>query len=105
MYEDLTGDTLQAWIRVNENKKLFNGKQSGELIPFIPVKEVPGDEKINKEYPFKAVLNPVRYHLGSGTRTGYSKRIKNFFNDGVMEISPDDAREMNLEETDTVEVS
>ncbi|MFC1495193.1 molybdopterin oxidoreductase family protein, partial [Thermodesulfobacteriota bacterium] len=105
MYADLNGNNPQAWIRVNENIKLFNDKKVGELIPFIPVKGISHEEKLNSEYPFKAVLSPVRYHLGSGTRTGYSKRIKNFFNDGVVEISPSDSRRMALEETDTVAIS
>ena len=95
MYSGLCNDNPETWVRINEK---------GKLCPFLHLK-ISDEEKLNTEYPFKAVLTPIRCHLGSGTRTGFSKRIKTFFNKGVAEISPVDSRRMGLEETDIVTIS
>ena len=104
MYAGLSDSRSETWVNVDEEIKIFNKNKEGRLISFIPV-NVAAEESFNSNYPFKTILSPIRYHLGSGTRTNFSKRINDFFKKGVAEISPADSRRLGLEETDTVEIS
>ena len=52
-----------------------------------------------------AILGSKRYHLGSGTRTSYSGRIRDFDLKGEVEISPEDGSELGLRDGDMVKVS
>jgi formate dehydrogenase alpha subunit len=103
MYVDLGQDTEQAWIRLTSRMKLFHPQIEGELIPFTPL-SVSKAEAAEEGYPFKAILGSSRVHLGSGTRTRLSERIRDFSPKGEVEISPEDAKELNLKEGDKVRI-
>jgi len=50
-------------------------------------------------------LGSLRYHLGSGTRTSHSVRIKDFALKGEVEISAEDGARLDLHEGDKVRIS
>jgi predicted molibdopterin-dependent oxidoreductase YjgC len=104
MYSDLGRDGDGAWIRETSRMKLFNDKDDGELISFSMVVHIK-EELLNKEYPFKAILGSSRYHLGSGTRTSISDRVKDFELNGEVEISFNDINRLNIKEDDEVKIS
>jgi anaerobic selenocysteine-containing dehydrogenase len=63
------------------------------------------NEVFDKAYPFTAILGSLRYHLGSGTRTRLSGRIKDFGLKGEVEISSEDGTRLNLKVGDKVKIS
>ncbi len=95
LYAELGKGGEEAWVRETSNFRPFNPEGLGESIPFSAVTPVE-DWRFDKEYPFAALLGSLKYHLGSGTRTGFSKRIKDFGLKGEVEISPEDAMKLNL---------
>ncbi len=58
----------------------------------------------DKDYPFTAIIGTQRYHLGSGTRTQASDRIRGFDFAGKLEISPSDGAGLDVKDEDTVMV-
>jgi len=84
--------------------KLINGKDDGIPISFSRVVHTE-EEPISKEYPFKAILGSSRYHLGSGTRTSISDRVRDFKLKGEVEISFDDINRLDIKEDDEVKIS
>ena len=84
--------------------KLFGANGKGNSIPFRPVgyiEEIETDE----DYPFTAILGSLRYHLGSGTRTGFSLRIKDFKLDGDVVFCPQDGEILGLKNGEMVRIS
>ncbi|MBW1775914.1 MAG: hypothetical protein JRJ82_24075 [Deltaproteobacteria bacterium] len=63
------------------------------------------NEVFDKAYPFTAILGSLRCHLGSGTRTSLSDRIKDFGLKGEVEISSEDGMRLNLKVGDKVKIS
>ena len=82
----------------------FHPDGEGEPIHFSPVISTK-EETPDQAYPFKAILGSIRYHLGSGTRTGHSDRIKHFALKGEVEISSEDGAKLNLKEGHKVTIS
>ena len=104
MYAELKRDRGESWIKETSNMKLFHPNGEGELIHFSPVITTE-DERSDEDYPFKAIMGSLRYHLGSGTRTSYSARIKDFALKGEIDISSKDGARLNLKEGDKVRIS
>ncbi len=104
MYAELKRDRGESWIKETSNMRLFHPNGEGELIHFSPVITTE-DEKSDEDYPFKAIMGSLRYHLGSGTRTSYSDRIKDFALKGEIDISSKDGTRLNLKEGDKVRIS
>jgi formate dehydrogenase alpha subunit len=95
MYSELVGNGGESWIKETSHSRPFH------FSPVIStVEEIP-----DGDYPLKAILGSLRYHLGSGTRTNYSDRIKSFDLKGEVEISPEDGARINLKEGDRVRIS
>jgi anaerobic selenocysteine-containing dehydrogenase len=84
--------------------KLIDGKDDGRPVSFSRVVHAE-EEPIKKEYPFKAIPGSSRYHLGSGTRTSFSDRVRDFKLKGEVEISFDDINGLNIKEGDEVKIS
>ena len=61
---------------------------------------VPG--KPDGQYPFTALIGPLRWHSGGGTRTSRSARISSCGRHGEVEICPEDLRALGLKENDRV---
>jgi len=104
MYSGLRSSREASWVREASAMRLFRPDGVGEPIHFSPVTSTDA-KTYQKEYPFKAILGSVPYHLGSGTRTGRSNRIKEFGLRGEVEISPEDGARLNLKEGDHVRIS
>jgi formate dehydrogenase alpha subunit len=104
MYGDMGKDKKEVWIKETSKMKLFNHNKDGELLPFskvIHTKEKPH----NKKYPFRAILGSSRYHLGSGTRTDLSGRLKDLKLKGDVGISFTDLDRLKIKEGDKVNIS
>ena len=104
MYADMKNPGNNSWVREISGMKLFNGKKDGAMIPFSEVISVE-EESLNRNYPFKALLGPSRYHLGSGTRTSFSSRMKEFEFKGMVAASLEDSDKLNCKEGDRVRIS
>jgi formate dehydrogenase alpha subunit len=104
MYSVLGEASGESWIKGRSTLKLFNPHGEGELIHFAPITSTAHEEP-DARYPYIAILGSVRYHLGSGTRTGHSDRIKNFDLRGEVEISLEDGARLNLKKRDRVRIS
>ena len=103
-YADLAKNLGATWIRETSRFNLFRPDGKGEPIPFTPYSPIPAEEA-EKGYPFKAILGSLRCHLGSGTRTGYSDRIKEYALEGGAEISLEDAGILGIGDGDTVSIA
>jgi formate dehydrogenase alpha subunit len=103
-YADLAKSQGMVWVRETSRFKLFRQDGKGDLIPFTPYSPVP-TEAAEAGYPFKAILGSLRCHLGSGTRTGHSDRIKDYMPQGEAEISFEDARALGMSDGDMVSIS
>jgi formate dehydrogenase alpha subunit len=104
IYSEMGKGREEAWVRETSNLRLFNQDGTGESIPFSTLTSIE-DGRFEKEYPFSAILGSLKYHLGSGTRTGFSKRIKDFGLKGEVEISPEDGKRLNLKAGDKARIS
>jgi anaerobic selenocysteine-containing dehydrogenase len=105
LYADLKENTGTgfSWIKETSRLRVFSSNGEGGMIPFSSLGPVE-TEVTDDEYPFTAVLGSQRFHLGSGTRTGHSERIRDFGLKGEVELSPEDGGAMNLKSGDTVHV-
>jgi len=92
-----------AWIRHREEARLFSGREDGSLIPFTRLGEL-AHEDGDDAYPLTAVLGTQRFHLGSGTRSGCSKRIAAFNVDGAVSVSIEDSRKFGVAEGDVARI-
>jgi formate dehydrogenase major subunit len=72
---------------------------------FVPVEYLPPDELPDDEFPF--VLNTGRqmYHWHTGTMTRRSAGLDSREPVPVVEINPEDAREMDVQEGDTLRIT
>ncbi|MFH1350161.1 MAG: molybdopterin-dependent oxidoreductase [Pseudomonadota bacterium] len=103
-YSELRNTDGECWIKETSHLKLFNPEGDGELISFAPLISTV-DAAPDKEYPFKAILDSRRCHLGSGTRTGHSDRIKNLALKGEVEISLEDGGRLGIQDNDVISIS
>jgi formate dehydrogenase alpha subunit len=103
-YADLASSQGMAWVRETSRLKLFRRDGEGEMIPFTPYSRIP-PEPAAEGYPLKAFLGSLRCHLGSGTRTGQSERIKDYGLQGEAEISLEDAGVLGIADGDTVSIA
>jgi len=103
-YSDFGKEGEHAWVREMSRLKAFHPEGPGEPITFSAAPDLE-EEPFDKEYPFTAVLGSLKYHLGSGTRTGFSKRIGGFDPKGEVEMSPEDCSKLDLKAKDRVSIS
>ena len=73
------------------------------MISFSPVVSTV-DETSNDDYPFQAIMGSLRFHLGSGTRTTASGRIRDFDLNGAVAICAEDAERLKLKDGDSVKI-
>ena len=104
MYEDLGKQGREGWIKEASDLSIFRADREGEPIRFSSVSPI-DDDMPDIVYPFKAILGSQRIHLGSGTRTNHSARIKDFDLKGEVEISPEDGDRLGVKEGEKVRIS
>jgi formate dehydrogenase alpha subunit len=102
-YRDLNS-RHPAWIQQTGRMALFNPADSEGLIHFYPVVTTE-DEDEDKDYPYNAVVGSRRYHLGSGTRTAASERIRDFDSIAAIEIAPEDGATLGVADGDRIRVT
>jgi len=93
MYADISS-TAAGWVNP--------GAEEG-TIPFTPVVALDKATETN-EYPMTAIFGSVRYHAGSGTRTGASRRIGELRSPPAAILSEEDAASAGLKNGDRVTV-
>ena len=103
-YADLAKSRGTAWVGEKGGAKLFTLGGEGSLLAFSPYAPVPF-EGPDKGYPYQAIFGSPRCHLGSGTRTAHSARMKEYASEGEVEISQEDGRLLGIEDEDTVTIA
>ena len=101
-YAELNGSKT-AWIRPTSPMAVFGAGDAHEMISFSAVVST-ADEAEDRDFPITAIFGSLRYHLGSGTRTGASERIQNVDPVGNAIISMADAEELKLKDGDSVKI-
>jgi formate dehydrogenase alpha subunit len=104
LYTDLPANAEAAWLKETSSLMLFRPDGEGGPIRFSPVVST-ADDPADEDYPHRAILGSLPYHLGSGTRTSRSARIKNLAVKGEVEIAAEDASRLHLKEGDKVRIS
>jgi formate dehydrogenase alpha subunit len=92
-----------SWLKASSPMAAFHADSTDKKIPFSPMVST-AEEQRDADYPFTAILGSVRCHLGSGTRTNASERIRDFNLSGEVAICAEDADLLNLNDGDTVKV-
>ena len=93
----------QCWLNSSSPMAVFQSDGADEMIAFSPVVST-ADEPGDDDYPFKAILGSLRFHLGSGTRTNTSERIRDFDFANDVAISAEDADQLKIKDGDTVQI-
>jgi formate dehydrogenase alpha subunit len=96
MYAGLKENSDDAWTWISET-------ESSRPFRFSPLPTADAEE-MDDDYPLTAILGSKRFHLGSGTRTGHSKRINDFGLKGEVVVSSKDGERLHIENGDTVHV-
>ncbi len=104
LYGELGRNKGVSWVKPSSPPSAFKSQGSGDRISFSPV-TFPQEGRGTDGYDFNAILGSDRYHLGSGTRTNLSRRMKDLDLKGEVEISPDDGAQWGLQAGDTVKIS
>jgi len=101
-YAQMNGEG-QSWLNASSPMAAFHTDGAEEMISFSPVVSTV-DEKTDADYPFQAIMGSLRFHLGSGTRTIASGRIRDFDLNGEVAICAADAEQLKLKDGDTVQI-
>ncbi|GAB4113172.1 MAG: formate dehydrogenase subunit alpha [Candidatus Caldatribacteriota bacterium] len=72
---------------------------------FFPVEFKEAAELPDQEYPFIFTTGRVLYHFHTGTITRRIKGLNEIYPEALVEISPQDAKELNIKDGEMVEVS
>lgn len=95
MYAQLDG-RAQGWIGAEQP----NGAHPISFSAVVSTEEAP----VAEDFPVTAIIGSQRYHLGSGTRTGLSPRIRAVDVQARAEISPQDAEALNVSDAGRVRI-
>ncbi|MFO8089091.1 MAG: molybdopterin-dependent oxidoreductase, partial [Desulfatiglandaceae bacterium] len=87
-------------------------ENAGAGTPFAPggpkfsfiISKAPASTRPDEQYPFTALIGPLHWHAGGGTRTRRSARISSCVRHGNVEICPEDVRILGLTEKDGIRV-
>lgn len=107
MYEELDRHTQTAWVTVDSRRENSKAAKTKTIVSFSPVvftESQMKNELSDKDYPFTAILGAVRYHFGSGTRSGHSGRLLKLGLKGDLEVSIQDGVKLKIKDKDTVKV-
>jgi formate dehydrogenase alpha subunit len=103
VYSGLGRGAGQSWVNEAATAWPFHpeeGERRFTFSPLISIEEDPGDEL----FPFTAILGSQRFHLGSGTRTSHSNRVREYALGGEVELLPEDGKRLNLSEGDRARI-
>ncbi len=80
--------------------KFTRGKGKFFAVEFKEAAELP-----DEEYPFIFTTGRVLYHFHTGTVTRRSKGLTKIYPEALVEINPQDARDLNIEDGELIEVA
>jgi len=80
--------------------KFSRGKGKFSAVEFKEAAELP-----DEEYPFLFTTGRVLYHFHTGTVTRRSKGLNEIYPEALVEINPQDAQELKVEEGEFIEVA
>ncbi|HPK87599.1 MAG TPA: molybdopterin dinucleotide binding domain-containing protein, partial [Atribacterota bacterium] len=80
--------------------KFTRGKGKFFGIEFREAAELP-----DEEYPFIFTTGRVLYHFHTGTVTRKSRGLNEVYKEALVEINPDDARELGIENDEIIEIA
>jgi len=80
--------------------KFSRGKGKFSTVEFKEAAELP-----DKEYPFLFTTGRVLYHFHTGTVSRRSKGLNEIYPEALVEINPQDAQELKVEEGEFIEVT
>jgi predicted molibdopterin-dependent oxidoreductase YjgC len=96
MYAGLQETPGDAWTWIRRT-------ETGKTLRFSPL-QTTDEGPMDDDYPLTAILGSQRFHLGGGTRTGISKRIKDFGLKGEVSLSSKDGARLHVKSGDTVHI-
>jgi len=100
MYAGLKGEAV-SWTNFTHPELPPSPLTEKERIIFAPVASTV-ETSPDPKYPFTAIFGSLRQHLGCGTRTSASERIQAFDQSGNIEISVENAEQLNLIDGDGI---
>lgn len=101
VFSDTAACKHPIWIRERSKKQDSSAEDTIHFSSVTSSKEIATDN----DYPFTALFESRRFHLGSGTRTDQSARIGGCDYRGDIEVSPGDAEKMDLSQDDMIKVA
>ncbi len=102
-YCESFGHDLLTGAAVEEEHYRANNPKGRAIIK--PAEYQPPHEEPDKEYPFWITTGRVVYHWHTRTKTGRVKELQQAAPDCWVEMSPDDAKKLDLREGDYVHVA
>lgn len=93
-------DAEHPGTRYLHKEKFSRGKGKFTAVEFKEAAELP-----NEEYPLIFTTGRVLYHFHTGTVTRKSKGLNEIYKETLVEISPHDANELNIEDGEMIEVA
>jgi len=99
-------DQPSGWLTETSRMAVFGKADAVDPISFSPIvsTENPVEDQ-EEDFTFTATLGSLRYHLGSGTRSRASARIRSYGVKSAIRISQDDGSHMGLTDSECVRVS
>jgi formate dehydrogenase alpha subunit len=112
IYEGITPERIDEglqWPCPSEDhpgtQYLHKGTFSRGRGSFTPVDFIPPAELPDEEYPFILSTGRILFHYHTGTMSRRTAALNAFVNEGYMEISPEDAHNLDIADSDYVTVS
>ena len=93
-YMDLARSQGEVWVKEPSRSRLF-GFSAYSPVPI---------ESPQEGYPYQAILGTPRCHLGSGTRTARSARVREYAPEGEAQMSLADGTSLGIQEGETVAI-
>jgi formate dehydrogenase alpha subunit len=109
-YERLEKESLQ-WPCTDKDhpgtKTLYTDlfARPGGLARFMALDHKEPGEKAGRQYPFNLITGRIREHYNNASMTGRVKEINEVAPEELLEISPEDAKKLNIKSGDRVKVS
>jgi len=94
-YMDLDRSQGEVWIRETSRSGLFS------FSAYLPIPF----ESPQEDYPYQAIFGSPRCHLGSGTRTAYSARIREFSFEADAEMCLEEGTSLGIQEGEIVTIA
>ena len=101
-YKELSNKPFIWGEKIREDKEFFTENKKGNLF-FVENKLL--SEKTNLKYPFTLLTGRTRDQWHSGTKTNLPRTLLKYKELNFCEINPTNAKQLNIEDGDTIKVS